>query len=72
MLLTLMPLLLVIIIIILVSLLVVWQLKQPQKSKGGIPWISTRSDLQVWLLVLAAFVTGVLIAYVLFTPVIGG
>jgi hypothetical protein len=67
-----MPLLLVVIIIILVSLLVIWQLKQPRHAKGGVPWIETRSDLQVWLLVLAAFVTGILIAYVLFAPVVGG
>lgn len=67
-----MPLLLVVIIIILVSLLVIWQLKQLRHSEGGIPWIETRSDLQIWLLILAAFVAGILIAYVLFAPVVGG
>ena len=70
MLLTSMPLLLMAIIIVLVSLLLIWQLKQPRHPEGGIPWIETRSDLQVWLLILAAFVAGILIAYVLFAPII--
>lgn len=64
---TLIPLLLAVIIIILASLLVAWQLRQPQNSKRGSPWIETRSDLQVWLLFLAAFVAGIFIAYLLFT-----
>jgi uncharacterized membrane protein YidH (DUF202 family) len=64
-----MPLLLLLIIITLVIVLIFWRFKQP---KSGMPWIETRSDLQVWLLVLAAFVAGILIAYVLFAPVAGG
>lgn len=67
-----MPLLLVVIVIILLSLLLTWQLKQPRHSKRGMPWVETQSDLQMWLLILAAFVAGILIAYVLFVPIVGG
>lgn len=68
----LMPLLLISIIIILLSLLAFWHLKQPQNAKSEIPRIEMPNDLQVWLLVLAAFVAGILIAYALFAPTAGG
>lgn len=65
------PLVLVIIIILVLSGLLVWNLRQTHNQTSQIPWIEARHDLQIWLLILAAFVTGIFIAYLFFIGPMG-
>lgn len=60
------PLILIALILVLVAGLF-WHFRYTNNQKINTPWARTRSDVQVWLLVLAAFVMGVFLAYVLFT-----
>lgn len=65
----LMPLLILILItLVFVGLMLSWEFKRTRNHKVEAPWIETRNDLQMWLLVLAAFIAGVFLAYILFVP----
>ena len=58
------PILLSILVGLLISL-VVWGLVRPPRQQTGDTWIETRDDLLIGLLVLAAFVSGAFLTYVL-------
>ncbi len=48
--------------------LLLWGFLQARNHQASDPWlVETRNDPLVWLLVLAAFTTGVFLAYVLLT-----
>jgi hypothetical protein len=49
----------------LVLVLVTWELWQSQNPRAGIILMGTRSDVLLWLLVLAAFTLSAFIAYVM-------
>lgn len=67
------PLVLVATIILILAGLLFWHLRRPGNQAPQISWIEKRHDLQLWLLVLAAFAAGIFIAYLLFTaPIRGG
>ena len=57
------PILLSILVGLLISL-VVWGLVRPPRQQTGDTWIETRDDLLMGLLMLAAFVSGAFLTYV--------
>lgn len=59
------PLFLIALILVLVAGLL-WHFRHPDEQNIIMPWARTRSDVQVWLLVLAAFVMGLFLAYAFF------
>ncbi|RME99232.1 MAG: hypothetical protein D6768_15460 [Chloroflexi bacterium] len=60
------PLLLIALIVVLLAGLL-WNFWRTAEQKINTPWAKTRSDVQLWLLILAVFVMGLFFAYVLFT-----
>lgn len=66
------PLLLVVTIIMILSGLLFWNVRQSYNQTSQSPWVETRHDLQIWLLILAAFITGIFIAYLFFLVPVGG
>jgi uncharacterized Tic20 family protein len=66
------PLFLVVMFILVLGGVLFWILRQPRDQALQTPWVETSHNFQIWLLILAAFATGIFIAYLLLTGPIGG
>jgi hypothetical protein len=66
------PLLLISFVVLLLVMLLIWSYKRTHSHPGNLSTIETRNDILIWLLVLAAFMIGVFVAYVLISLPAGG